>query len=357
MHLSDFDFDLPSELIAQAPVFPRDTSRLIFGTKDRKIEHGIFSDIKKVFKKGDVLVLNDTKVIPALLHARKQNCEGNSITINLVKKIQNSDLLWQILAKPAKKLALGDILYFDEDGEFKAEVVYKESANNEIYIKFLMVSEAQIFHNLERYGMMPLPQYIKRNILSSKTTDNEAYQTEYARELGSFAAPTAGLHFTTKLLQEIRDIGVEIVFVTLHVGLGTFLPIKTDDINTHRMHTESFSISDDTASTINMAKKRGAKVICVGTTTLRALESSADAIGMVMPTHSSETDIFIKPGYEFRVVDSLVTNFHLPKSTLFVLVSAFTSLEFMGILYSEAISNSYRFFSYGDACYIERFCS
>lgn len=338
MRLSDFDFDLPQGLIAQFPEEKRDQSKLLI-TNSKKIEK--FFQLPKYLKKGDVLVFNNSKVI----NAKLQLLKGQSfIYANLNKPTSKNT--WLAFARPSKKLDIGDTFFF---GQHELKIKNKHFFG-EIEIEFKLEGNTTIFEFLDIYGQVPLPQYIKRS--DTRHEDKERYQTVYGQILGSVAAPTAGLHFTNELLAEIKAMGVQIEFVTLHVGAGTFLPVKVEDINEHRMHSEWFSISQNTASNINKAKSENRRVIAVGTTALRALESSRS--GGLLAAGDTETNIFIIPGYDFKIVDALITNFHLPKSTLFILVCAFYGYEKMQALYKYAIDSKLRFFSYGDAMFIEK---
>ena len=315
---SDYYFDLPQELIAQDPLEDRASSRLLVMDKNTgKIEHRIFSDIKEYLRPGDTLVLNDTKVIPARLLGTKEDTGANA-EILLLKRLGAND--------GSLKAVILDVL--DEGNrlvEFEYEGVFEEV--------------------LDRLGEMPLPPYI-----THKLSDRNRYQTVYAKYEGSAAAPTAGLHFTNELLDEIRAMGVNTAFVTLHVGLGTFRPVKVDDVKNHHMHTEWYQVSDEAADLINRTHKEGHRVICVGTTACRTVESASDENGIVH-AGSDDTSIFIYPGYRFKVMDALITNFHLPESTLVMLVSAFAGREKVLSAYEEAIREKYRFFSFGDACF------
>ncbi len=332
-----FDFILPEALIAAHPVTPRDASRLL--VVDGGIADSMIADLPRYLKAGDVMVFNDTKVIPARLFAKRGEAK-----IELLLHKDKSHSTWQCFAKPAKKLKPGDTLLIADD--FSAEVVEKLESG-EVMIRF-DCSGAAFYEKLTRYGHMPLPPYIERQ-RSEASNDQQSYQTVYAKHEGSVAAPTAGLHFTEKLLAAIDAIGVTRVHITLHVGGGTFLPVKTDDTEQHIMHSEYAIVSKETADAINSAKARGGRVIAVGTTSLRTLESATDEQGMLQP-FSQETSIFITPGYRFKMIDVLLTNFHLPCSTLFMLVSAFSGLDQMQEAYRHAIEKQYRFYSYGDAC-------
>lgn len=337
--LSTYDYHLPEELIAQIPLEKRDESRLlVFNRKTKETYHRQFKDIKDFLKKGDVLVINNTRVLPARISAKKDT--GASIEILLLKRYNLTD--WEVVMKPAKRVKIGQILTIST--ELKCELIeIKEDGNRVIRFIFDGVFE----DILSRVGEMPLPHYIHE-----KLKDKERYQTVYNKVEGSAAAPTAGLHFTKELLEEIKAMGVEILEVTLDVGLGTFRPCKEDDITKHTMHTEHYSISQEVADKINKAKIENRRVIAVGTTSVRTLESVAQK-GMPLTADDDNTSIFIYPPYKFKVVDALITNFHLPKSTLIMLVSAFAGYENTMDLYETAVENQYRFFSFGDAMFIE----
>ncbi len=340
MNKSDFYFELPERLIAQDPLSDRSSSRLLVLDKnDGSIEHRIFKDIKDYLKKGDCLVLNDTKVIPArLLGTRIPS--GAAVEILLLKRMSADT--WECLVRPGRKMRKGDQASFG-NGDLKATVTDQlDDGNRIVRFEFDGVFEEV----LDRLGEMPLPPYI-----THKLEDPSRYQTVYAKYDGSAAAPTAGLHFTPELLKEIEDMGVDIVYVTLHVGLGTFRPVKEDNILDHKMHSEWYEVTRETAEHINAAKKRGSRVICVGTTSTRTVESAADESGIVHPG-SGDTDIFIYPGYKFKVLDALITNFHLPESTLVMLVSALAGRENVLNAYKCAVEKEYRFFSFGDAMFI-----
>ena len=340
MQVTDFYYDLPQELIAQDPLEDRSSSRLLILDRDSgDIEHKVFSDILELLVPGDCLVLNDTKVIPARLIGTKEDT-GAKIEILLLTRKQ--DDTWECLVKPGKKCRVGARVSFG-DGLLKAEVVDTLDDGN----RMVRFEYDGIFEEiLDRLGQMPLPPYIKHSL-----KDKTRYQTVYAKHDGSAAAPTAGLHFTHELLEEIKAKGVNIVRVTLHVGLGTFRPVKVEDVEQHHMHSEFFMISREAADEINAAKREGRRVICVGTTSCRTIESACDESGMVR-AGSGWTDIFIYPGYKFRVLDALITNFHLPESTLLMLVSALAGRENIMKAYEEAIRQRYRFFSFGDAMFI-----
>lgn len=340
MKTSDFNYDLPQELIAQDPLLDRSSSRLMLLNKSTgEIQHEVFSNITKYLKKGDCLVINDTKVIPARLFGVKKDTKA-TIELLLLKRID--EFSWETLVKPGKKARINSQIVFG-DGLMTGEIVDVLEDGNRI-IKF---SYDGIFEEiLDQLGTMPLPPYI-----THKLKDQNRYQTVYAVNSGSAAAPTAGLHFTNELLDEIKDMGVDIAHVTLHVGLGTFRPVKVDDVNEHKMHTEYFQIEQSQADIINNAKKNGNRVICVGTTSCRSIESAADDNGFVHAM-SAETSIFIYPGYSFKVLDALITNFHLPESTLIMLVSALAGKENVLEAYKCAVDEKYRFFSFGDAMFV-----
>ena len=336
--LSTYDYHLPEELIAQTPLEKRDESRLlVFDRKTKDTYHRTFKDIKSFLRKGDVLVINNTRVLPARIQAKKET--GATIEILLLKRYNMTD--WEVVMKPAKRVKVGQILKISE--ELKCELIDILEDGNRV-IRFIFNG---VFEDiLSRVGEMPLPHYIHE-----KLKDKERYQTVYNKVDGSAAAPTAGLHFTKELLKEIQDMGVEILEVTLDVGLGTFRPCKEDDITKHKMHTEHYRISEDVAEKINKAKIENRRIIAVGTTSVRTLESAA-AKGMPLTADDDDTSIFIYPPYKFKVVDALITNFHLPKSTLIMLVSAFAGYENTMDLYETAVENRYRFFSFGDAMFI-----
>lgn len=339
MKTSDFDYYLPEELIAQTPLEPRDSSRLlVYDRNADKVYHEHFFDIKKYLKKGDVLVRNNTKVLPARMFGYTKN--GGKVEVLLLKRFNLTD--WEVLVKPGKKAKPGATLTLSNELTLNVLETIEESGSRKVRFNFDGVFEDII----SRIGEMPLPPYI-----TEKLKNQERYQTVYAKTDGSAAAPTAGLHFTDNLLQEIKDMGVEIVDVLLHVGLGTFRPVKTEDILSHHMHSEYYEISDDAAEKINRAKQEGRRIIAVGTTSVRTLESAADENGYVKAVKDN-TEIFIYPPYKFKCVDALITNFHLPKSTLVMLVSALSTREKTLELYNLAVREKYRFFSFGDACMI-----
>ena len=341
MKTSDFNYDLPEELIAQFPIKDRSSSRLmVVDKKTGEIEHKVFKDIIDYLEEGDCLVLNDTRVIPARLIGSKVET-GGKIEFLLLKR--NEDDTWETLVKPGKRAKIGSKFSFG-DGKLIAEVVGMGDDGARI-VKF---EYEGIFEEvLDELGNMPLPPYI-----TEKLEDRERYQTIYSKHNGSAAAPTAGLHFTDDLLKQIRDKGVEEAFVTLHVGLGTFRPVKVDDVLEHKMHSEYYMVSQEAADKINRAKENGKRVICVGTTSCRTIESAADNNGVLKAT-SGWTDIFIYPGYKFKLMDNLITNFHLPESTLIMLVSALSTRENILNAYEEAVKERYRFFSFGDAMFLK----
>lgn len=341
MKKEDFYFDLPEELIAQTPIENRESSRLlVLNKKTGEIEHRIFSDITQYLNKGDCLVLNDTRVIPARLFGHRKET-GSSVEFLLLKRIDKDR--WETLVKPGKKAKPGTIFNFG-DGVMEGEILeIKDGGTRIIEFRYHGVFE-QI---LDKLGEMPLPPYIKE-----KLKDKERYQTVYAKKEGSAAAPTAGLHFTESLLQKIKDKGINIVYITLHVGLGTFRPVKVKNIEKHDMHSEFYEIDENSAALINNTKKTGGKIVAVGTTSVRTVESASNEQGEVL-SQSGWTNIFIYPGYKFKVIDNLITNFHLPESTLIMLISALAGRENVLQAYDEAIKLRYRFFSFGDAMYIK----
>ena len=340
MNKSDFDFYLPDELIAQTPLEKRDNSRLLHLDKNTgKIEHKHFYDIKQYVRPGDCLVLNDSRVLPARLIGTRPT--GGAVELVLLKDL--GDNCWECLSRPGRKTKPGQELIFG-NGELTAVVQDLTQGGNRI-VKFDY--KGIFLEILERLGKMPLPPYIKEEL-----QDSERYQTVYSKELGSAAAPTAGLHFTKELLSEIEDMGVSICCVTLHVGLGTFRPVKAENIEDHDMHSEFCIIPEETAKTVNDTKKAGGRVIAVGTTSCRTLESFTTDDGVLQAT-SGWTNIFIYPGYTFKCIDALITNFHLPESTLIMLVSALAGREHILNAYKTAVNEKYRFFSFGDAMFIE----
>lgn len=337
---SDFYFDLPQELIAQDPLEDRSSSRLLVLDKESgEVSHHVFRDIIEYLNPGDCLVLNNTKVIPARLLGEREGT-GAHVEVLLLKRREGD--VWETLVKPGKKCRPGTRLTFG-DGTLRAQVLETvEEGNRLIHFEYEGIWEEV----LDRLGEMPLPPYI-----THKLQDKNRYQTVYAKYEGSAAAPTAGLHFTKELLTQIESKGVTIAYVTLHVGLGTFRPVKEENVLEHHMHSEYYQVSEESAEHINRAKKQGGRVICVGTTSCRTVESAADENGLVLPG-CDNTEIFIYPGYRFKVTDALLTNFHLPESTLVMLVSALAGREQVLAAYGEAIREKYRFFSFGDAMFI-----
>lgn len=342
---SDFFYELPEELIAQHPAAERDMSRLlVINRESGELEHRHFRDIIEYLNPGDVLVVNDSKVIPARLYGHAEGREEAKIELLLLRS-RGLDS-WETLVKPGKRARIGSRMVFG-DGILRGEVRdIVEEGNRIIDFEYDKRRYSNIYEILHEIGLMPLPPYI-----TAQQEDNSRYQTVYAREEGSAAAPTAGLHFTPELLSRIRDKGVAVVPVMLHVGLGTFRPVKEDRVDEHIMHTEYFSVSDESARIINERRAAGGRVICVGTTSCRTLESVSDDNGVVHPM-SGDTGIFIYPGYRFKATDALITNFHLPESTLLMLVSALWTREKMLDVYKTAVENRYRFFSFGDAMFI-----
>ena len=340
MKTSDFYYDLPEELIAQDPLEDRSASRLMVLDKNTgKIQHHIFKEIVHYLNPGDCLVINDTKVIPARLYGTKVGTDAK-IEVLLLKRKENN--IWETLVKPGKKAKIGTRISFG-DGLLMGEVVDIVEEGN----RLIQFSYDGIFEEiLDKLGQMPLPPYITHQL-----KDKNRYQTVYAKHNGSAAAPTAGRHFTPELLEEIKAKGVNIAHVTLHVGLGTFRPVKVEDVTQHHMHSEFYVVEEDQAALINETKKKGGKIISVGTTSLRTLESASSEEG-ILKAGSGWTDIFIYPGYRFKIVDRLITNFHLPESTLIMLVSALAGKEHIMEAYEEAVKDKYRFFSFGDAMFI-----
>lgn len=340
MKVSDFDFDLPKDLIAQTPLEKRDSSRLLVLDKETgKVSHKSFSDIIDYMNPGDTLVLNDTKVMPARLYGVKEET-GAVLEVLMLK--EKSDDVWECLTKPAKRIKEGTIINFGDKLKAICTGVFDEGIR---HLKFIY--EGILYEILDELGEMPLPPYIHE-----KLEDKDRYQTVYAKNVGSAAAPTAGLHFTEDLLNKIKDKGVNVVYITLHVGLGTFRPVAVDDIADHKMHSEFYMMDKDVASLLNKTKESGKNIISVGTTSTRTLETVASLYGKFKEC-SGFTDIFIYPGYKFKGVDKLITNFHLPKSTLVMLVSAFAGKENVLNAYNEAIKEKYRFFSFGDSMFIK----
>lgn len=342
MHTNDFDFDLPEELIAQTPLEKRDSSRLLIidhQTKEMTDSH--FDQIVDQLNPGDALVMNNTRVLPARLHGEKPDTHGH-VELLLLKNTKEDQ--WEVLAKPAKRLKVGSKVSFG-DGRLTATVIEELDHGGRI-VEF---SYSGIFLEvLESLGEMPLPPYIHE-----KLEDSERYQTVYAKENGSAAAPTAGLHFTEALLKKIKDKGVHLVYLTLHVGLGTFRPVSVDSVDEHEMHSEFYHLSEEAAQTLRQVKSNGGRLVAVGTTSIRTLETIGTKFDGDIQADSGWTNIFIKPGYQFKVVDAFSTNFHLPKSTLVMLVSAFAGREFVLEAYQHAVDEKYRFFSFGDAMFVK----
>lgn len=341
MKAKDFDYYLPEELIAQHPLEKRDECRLMILDKETgQVEHEVFKDILDYLNKGDCLVLNDTRVMPARLIGEKEETRGKMEFLLLKRKDKDT---WETLVKPGKRAKIGSRFVFGQ-GELKAEVIGMGEEGSRI-VKFQY--EGVFEEVLDRLGQMPLPPYI-----TEKLEDKEKYQTVYSKETGSAAAPTAGLHFTEELLNKIKEKGIKIAFLTLHVGLGTFRPVKEEEIENHIMHSEYYSINKETADIINFTKENGGRVIAVGTTSCRTLETLGTKYGKVIED-SGWTDIFMYPGYEFKVTDALITNFHLPQSTLIMLVSALCGREKVLNAYEIAVKERYRFFSFGDAMFVK----
>lgn len=340
MKTSDFYYDLPKELIAQDPLEDRSSSRLlVLHRKSGRVEHRVFTDIVEYLKPGDCLVRNNTKVIPARLYGTRVDT-GATIEFLLLKRMEND--VWETLVKPGKKARQGVVISFG-DGILTGEIIdVKEDGNRLIQFRYEGIFE----EILDQLGQMPLPPYITHTL-----KDKNRYQTVYAKYEGSAAAPTAGLHFTEELFQKLEEKGVLVANVTLHVGLGTFRPVKVDDVSKHHMHTEFYQVTKEEADRINKAKQAGGRIVCVGTTSCRTIESAADENGVLKPGQG-DTDIFIYPGYSFKMMDVLITNFHLPESTLLMLVSALAGKEQVMRVYEEAVRERYRFFSFGDAMII-----
>lgn len=340
MNIEEFDYDLPESLIAQTPLKHRDQSRLlVMGRESGKTTHQHFADVIDYFNEGDTLVLNDTRVMPARLFGIKEET-GAKVEMLMLTHLEDND--WEVLLKPAKRIKVGQRLSFG-DGKIVAECIEVLDQGGRI---MRLHYEGILQERLDELGEMPLPPYIKERL-----DDPDRYQTVYAKESGSAAAPTAGLHFTDELLEAIRAKGIRIVFITLHVGLGTFRPVSVDNIDDHEMHSEYYQISENTAQLLNETRREGGRIISVGTTTTRTLETVRSQHDQFVAS-SGWTDIFIYPGYEFKAIDGLITNFHLPKSTLVMLVSAFSTRENVLNAYREAVERQYRFFSFGDAMLI-----
>ena len=340
MKTSDFYYDLPQELIAQTPVEPRNSSRLMILHKDSgELEHRIFKDLPEYLRPGDCLILNDTRVIPARIYGVK---EETGAVVEFLLLTQKENNVWECLCKPGKRAKVGTRFNFGEGKLYGTVSEIQEDGNRLVQFD----CQGNIYAVLDQIGQMPLPPYIKE-----KLQDKERYQTVYSRELGSAAAPTAGLHFTPQMLKDIQAMGVNIGYVTLHVGLGTFRPVKVEDVTKHKMHTEHYHMPAETAELINRTKANGGRVIAVGTTSCRTIESVATKNGCICEDDDN-TSIFIYPGYEFKCMDALITNFHLPESTLIMLVSAFAGFDHIMHAYNTAVAEKYRFFSFGDAMFI-----
>ncbi len=342
MKTSDFYYDLPESLIAQTPIEPRNASRLMILHKSTGIlEHKHFYNLIDYLTDKDCLILNDTRVIPARIYGVK---EGTGAVVEFLLVAQKENDVWECLCKPGKRAKIGTVFSFGE-GKLKGEIVDINEEDGNRFVKF--TCNGNIYSVLDEIGSMPLPPYIKE-----KLKDKERYQTVYSKELGSAAAPTAGLHFTPEMLDDIKKKGVKIGYVTLHVGLGTFRPVKVDDVTKHHMHSEHYIMPQETADLINKTKENGGRVIAVGTTSCRTIESVATKNGCICKDED-DTSIFIYPGYEFKCMDALITNFHLPESTLIMLVSAFAGFDNVMKAYNTAVTEKYRFFSFGDSMFIE----
>ena len=347
MLLSEFDYNLPEELIAQMPADKRENSKMmVLDRKNKTISHKHFYDIVDLIDSNSLLVLNNTKVLPARLYGIKEET-GAKIEIFLLKQLEGKQ--WETLIKPSKRVKQGTLIKISDELSVRALSQTEEDGGWIVEL----IYEGNVLDVLHRNGNIPLPPYIERKMQNDelKKLDFERYQTVYAKDEGSVAAPTAGLHFTEEVLKKLKDKGVGIAYVTLNVGLGTFRPVKCENILEHKMHSETFEITQETADVINQAKKEGKKIIAVGTTTVRTLETAYQKYGEIKACHD-ESKLFIYPPYEFKVIDNLITNFHLPKSTLLMLVSALAGKDFIFEAYKEAIENKYRFFSYGDCMYI-----
>lgn len=347
MLLSEFDYNLPENLIAQLPADKRENSKMMLLDRNAKtINHKHFYDIVDLIDDNSILVLNNTKVMPARLYGVKEET-GAKIEVFLLKQLEGKK--WETLIKPSKRIKEGTIIKISD--ELSAKALEKTEEDGSWIVE--LIYEGNILDVLHRNGNIPLPPYIERKLANEdiKKLDFERYQTVYAKDEGSVAAPTAGLHFTKEILQKLQDKGIEIAYVTLNVGLGTFRPVKCENILEHKMHSETFEISEETAKKINEAKAKGKKLVAVGTTTVRTLETAYQKYGCIKACHD-HSELFIYPPYEFKVIDELITNFHLPKSTLLMLVSALAGKDFIFKAYKEAVKNNYRFFSYGDCMFI-----
>ena len=351
MLLSEYDYNLPEELIAQMPADKRENSKMmVLNRKDRTISHKHFYDIVDLIEPNTLLVMNNTKVLPARLIGHKDT--GAKIEVFLLKSVENSEngCLWDVLIKPSKRVKPDTVIKISDELSVKA---LKRLEENGEWLVELIYEGENILDVLHRNGQIPLPPYIERKIPNEdlKKLDFERYQTVYAKDEGSVAAPTAGLHFTKEILEKLQNKGVELAYVTLNVGLGTFRPVQCENVLEHKMHSETFEISEKASEQINRAKREGRKIVAVGTTTVRTLETAYQKFGCIKPCHD-HSELFIYPPFEFKVIDNLITNFHLPKSTLLMLVSALAGKDFIFEAYKEAIENNYRFFSYGDCMYI-----
>lgn len=350
MLLSEYDYDLPEELIAQMPADKRENSRMmVLNRKDRTISHKHFFDIVDLLDKNTLLVMNNTKVLPARLIGHKDT--GAKIEVFLLKQSEkDKQHCWDVLIKPSKRVKPDTIIKISDELAVKA--IKKLEENGEWLVELIFEGD-NVLDILHRNGQIPLPPYIERKIPNEdlRKLDFERYQTVYAKDEGSVAAPTAGLHFTQEILNKLENKGVELAYITLNVGLGTFRPVQCENVENHKMHSETYEISKETAEQINKAKSEGKKIVAVGTTTVRTLETAFQKYGCIKACHD-HSELFIYPPYEFKVIDNLITNFHLPKSTLLMLVSALAGKDFIFEAYKEAIENKYRFFSYGDCMYI-----
>ena len=351
MLLSEYDYDLPEELIAQMPADKRENSKMmVLNRKDRTISHKHFYDIVDLIEPNTLLVMNNTKVLPARLIGHKDT--GAKIEVFLLKSVENSKngCLWDVLIKPSKRVKPDTVIKISDELSVKA---LKRLEENGEWLVELIYKGENVLDVLHRNGQIPLPPYIERKIPNEdlKKLDFERYQTVYAKDEGSVAAPTAGLHFTKEILEKLQNKGVELAYVTLNVGLGTFRPVQCENVLEHKMHSETFEISEKASEQINRAKREGRKIVAVGTTTVRTLETAYQKFGCIKLCHD-HSELFIYPPFEFKVIDNLITNFHLPKSTLLMLVSALAGKDFIFEAYKEAIENNYRFFSYGDCMYI-----
>lgn len=351
MLLSEYDYNLPEELIAQMPADKRENSKMmVLNRKDRTISHKHFYDIVDLIEPNTLLVMNNTKVLPARLIGHKDT--GAKIEVFLLKSVENSEngCFWDVLIKPSKRVKPDTVIKISDELSVKA---LKRLEENGEWLVELIYEGENVLDVLHRNGQIPLPPYIERKIPNEdlKKLDFERYQTVYAKDEGSVAAPTAGLHFTKEILEKLQNKGVELAYVTLNVGLGTFRPVQCENVLEHKMHSETFEISEKASEQINRAKREGRKIVAVGTTTVRTLETAYQKFGCIKPCHD-HSELFIYPPFEFKVIDNLITNFHLPKSTLLMLVSALAGKDFIFEAYKEAIENNYRFFSYGDCMYI-----